>query len=259
MGVTTSIPPGITITSTTMTWLPPDSDTWTRSVSGAANDIVGVWTTATQTGQPFTLIFNADGTYSASGTDNCAQVWSQYGQGRYGASLEYRDPSATAVSVAGQGITGSVALTYNASYSSWGGVNSQSYQVDLGSTLPTGLPYTYTFTVTTASGTTTKTSTLTCFQQELVTNLAPTGTVSGAITFTWTGITDPGATYGVWMQDPNSGVNAALWSSYGLTGTSNVYGGPALTPGTTYNYSVQASGGTCSIGSAYVVGSFTYQ
>lgn len=250
---------GITITSTTMTWLLPDSTTWTRSVSGAANDIVGVWTETSQNGTPFMLIFNANGTYSGSGTDNCAEVWSQYGQGRYGAGLEYRDPSATAVSVAGPGITGSVALTYNASYSSWGGVNSQSYQVDLGSTFPTGLPYTYTFTVTTASGTTTKTNTLTCFQQELVSIIAPIGTVTGAITFTWTGITDPVATYGVWLQDPNSGVNAALWNSYGLTGTSNVYGGPALTPGTTYNYSVQATGSTCSSGTSSVVSSFTYQ
>ena len=255
---------GITISSTTMTWNPPDSTTWTRAISGAANDIVGVWTTTTMSGLPFELIFNADGTFSASGTDECAQANAQTFVNGYYIDLQYKDPAhtATAVGVSGPNINDGIVpliMTYHASSGTWGDSLNPSYNMPMGPTYPGGLPLTYVFTVTSASGTTTQTANVSCFQQQFVSNVAPSGAVSGAITFTWTGISDPGATYGVWVQDPNG--TGALWNSYGLTGTTNNYGGPALVPGTTYNYSVQAVGSssTCSNGTSSVVGSFTYQ
>ena len=58
---------GVTVTSTTMTWTIDDDMTWTRS-SGTAGDIVGTWTASdSETGNSWTLTFNADGTMSATG------------------------------------------------------------------------------------------------------------------------------------------------------------------------------------------------
>lgn len=59
---------GVTITSTTITWSDDGSPTtWTRS-SGTSGDIVGTWTsTDSETGNSWTLTFNADGTFSATG------------------------------------------------------------------------------------------------------------------------------------------------------------------------------------------------
>ena len=59
---------GVTITATTMTWSSDnDNTTWSRS-SGTADDIVGTWTASdSETGNSWTVTFNADGTVSAVG------------------------------------------------------------------------------------------------------------------------------------------------------------------------------------------------
>lgn len=57
---------GVIITSTTMTY--DGGDIWTRSISGAASDIVGTWTfTNSTTGNSYTMTYNADGTVSLVG------------------------------------------------------------------------------------------------------------------------------------------------------------------------------------------------
>lgn len=60
---------GVTITSTTITWLEDDGSTmtWTRS-GGTSGDIVGTWTTSdSETGNSWTVTYNADGTVSVTG------------------------------------------------------------------------------------------------------------------------------------------------------------------------------------------------
>jgi fibronectin type 3 domain-containing protein len=153
----------------------------------------------------------------------------------------------------------STALTYHTGMGSWGSGTPESL-ISFGTTYPTGLPFTYTFTITDATGTWTATSTVSCFEQQFVSSISPTGTVSGTPTFSWTGINDPSPVYGVGVNDPNGN---GLWANYFISGTSIVYGGPALTSGATYGYvvSVQSSSACnnpTSGGGSYVAGSFTY-
>ena len=267
---------GVTITATTMTWPEDGNDnndmTWSRS-SGTSGDIVGTWTASdSTTGNSWTVTFNADGT--VSGVGNIVKCGDDGGGGEnpkaeaqnwssgYIVQLRYSDEkeTATSVSVTGHGINGSVTLTYNKGMGSWGSGTSES-QISFGTTYPTGLPYTYTFSITDTTGTWTATSTVSCFQEQFVSNISPTGTVSGTPTFSWTGINDSNARYGVQVNDSNGNW---LWANYYISGTSIVYNGPALTPGKTYGYAVSVeSSSACSNptsgGGSYVGGSFTYQ
>lgn len=166
----------------------------------------------------------------------------------------YSDSSKTAssVSVTGTGITGSLSLPYNTGRGVW-----ETYDVFIGTTSPTGLPYTYTFSITDSTGTWTADSTVSCFQEQFATNISPTGTVSGTPTFTWTGIGDSSATYGVELLDSSGN---SIWNSYYTSGTSIAYSGTALTSGAIYDYTVMVmSSSTCSNGMSIVLGSFTYQ
>lgn len=255
---------GVTVTATTMTW-PNDNTTWTRS-SGTAGDIVGTWTSTDTTGT-YTLTLNVNGTVSVvgvivqcnndNGDDNSVKAEAQHWSDGYLVQPRYsdQDETASSVSVTGPGITGSVALTYDTEMGSW------ESQISFGTTYPTGLPFTYTFTITDATGTWTATSTVSCFQEQFVSNISPTGPVTGTPTFSWTGIDDPSPVYGVQVNDSNG---TWLWANYFISGTSVVYNGPALTPGMTYGYvvSVQSSS-ACSNptsgGGSSVGGSFTYQ
>jgi hypothetical protein len=261
---------GVTVTATTMTW-PNDDMTWTRP-SGTAGDIVGTWTSTDGEGNSYTLTLNANNTVSVvgvivqcdnnNGGDNNVKAEAQHWSGGYLVSLRYIDPNrtATSVSVTGPGITGSVALTYNTHGPSWGSGTPESI-ISFGTTYPDGLPFTYTFTITDATGTWTATSTISCFQQQFVSNVSPTGSVTGTPTFSWTGIDDPSPVYGVQVNDSNG---TWLWDAHFISDTSIVYNGPALTPGITYGYvvSVQSSS-TCSNptsgGGSSVGDSFTYQ
>jgi hypothetical protein len=256
---------GVTITATTMTW-PNDNVTWTRS-SGTAGDIVGTWTSSdSATGNSYALTFNADGTVSIAGNIvSCSygggqnpSAYSQHWSNGYYVQFEYRDSpkSATAVGVTGPGITGSAALTYNAVFGSWNSWTLPSPQVLFGANYPAGLPFSYTFNITDSTGTRTATSTVSCFQVPFVTNVSPSGTVSGTPTFSWTGIADSTAVYGVEL---NAGNNNQLWHNYNVAGNSIAYSGPALTPGVTYQYNVLVmSSAACRNGASFAQGSFTY-
>jgi len=213
-----------------------------------------------QNGLPMSLTFNANGTFSASGTDECAKAHITHWSNGYNVELAYKDPAhaATAVSVSGPGISGSLALPYNGdnggSWNTYSNMNPS-----LGSTYPSGLPYTYTYTITDASGTWTTTQlSESCVQQQFPSNLTVTGATTGTPTFSWTGIGDASAVYLMELQNPAGG--NYLWSTYNATGTSIVYNGPALTLGVTYYYyfGVQSSS-TCNGGSSLASGSFTYQ
>jgi hypothetical protein len=245
-----------------MTW-PNDGMTWSRP-GGTANDIVGTWTWADSVGNSYTLTVNADGTVSVVGVivscNNVTFAQAQHWSSGYSVQLTYDDPSktATSVSVTGPGITGSKALAYNTIWGRWDSSTLPSTPVGFGTTSPAGLPFTYTFSITDTT-TWTATSTVYCFQEQFVTNLSPTGTVTGTPTFRWTGIGDSTALYAVELQQAN---NDRVWYSNNIFGTSVVYDGPALTPGATYFYFVSVrSSSACNKmdSSSFVSGSFTYQ
>jgi hypothetical protein len=266
---------GVTISGTTMIWT-GNGFNWTQT-SGTPDSIVGTWTgTDPKTGNVFTAIFNSNGAVSASaiiynagscgnnGNQNLtANARSQHWSSGYYVQLEYSDSpkTATAVSVTGLGINGSEALTYNSGSGSWNSWTSPSTQVYFGANPPTipagGLPYV--FTITPATGTaTTANSTVSCFQPSFATGLSPTGSVAGTgnPTFSWTGIADATAIYGVELNDS---LNNRVWSNYDISGTSIVYNGPALTPGATYQYNVVVNSSVaCSNGASFAQGSFTY-
>ena len=258
---------GIAVTATTMNW-PKNGMTWVRT-GGTAGDITGTWTSSDPaTGNGFTLVANAGGSFTLSGTilscggggggSSNPQAHSQHWPNGYYVQLQYADPTkaASAVSVTGPGITGSASLTYDTSTGSWNSWTSPSTSVSFGTTTPAGLPYTYTFSITDPAGTTTATSQVACFQDAFVTALMPSGTVSGIPTFSWTGISDPAAMYGVELNDS---VNTRIWSSYGIAGNSILYNGPALVSGMTYNYNVLIESSTaCGYGQSFAQGSFSY-
>lgn len=135
---------------------------------------------------------------------------------------------------------------------------SAGHQIFLGTVPPAQVPFTHTFTATDSTGTWTTTVTVSCFQLRFVSNISPSGTVTGTPKFSWTGINDPNAQYGVELND-NSGNR--IWNEFSLSGTSVDYSGPALIPGMTYTYLVLVeSSSTCrNQGSSFVSGSFTYR
>jgi hypothetical protein len=176
---------------------------------------------------------------------NNGYIYSVYGQ--------YYDPNHTvsAVSVTGSGITGSATFTYNNGL--W---NSATWPLsNFGNTEPT-LPLTYTYQITDTS-TWTSTIMVHCFLLQAPSNPTPTGTITTATpTFSWTGISASDAVYDVWVEDSNYN---NIWEKDNISGTSAVYNGPALTPGATYYYDVNAySRSTCQDGISRVNGSFTY-
>jgi hypothetical protein len=186
-----------------------------------------------------------------------AAAWSQHwSTGEFVVQLEYNDPSqtVTSVTVTGPGLTHARALGYagNGSWNSWTSPNSP---VSFGNTYPAGLPFTYTFSITSATGTTTATSTVYCFQSQFASNLSPTGMASGTPTFSWTGINDSKALYQVQLSNNSS----RIWNSQDVSGTSVVYSGTALTPGTTYFYSVVVTNSSACNEESFAQGSFIYQ
>ncbi len=257
---------GLTITTTTMT-SPTDSTTWTR-LSGTAGDIVGAWTAAeSTTGFSGTFTLDANGTMSlvvnivscSPSSGGRSNVQTQHWSSGYSVQFWYNDANetATSVSVTGPGISGVVSMVYGQDQmfpGEWTPLAGNS--VNFGTTYPP-LPYTYTFSIVDASGTSTTTSTASCFQQQFVTNISPSGTVSGTPTFSWTGIADPSAVYGVEVDDSNH--HNRIWNNYDFSGTSVAYSGPALTSGLTYSYNVVLrSSSACRNGSSFAQGSFTY-
>ena len=248
---------GVTVTSTTLTWADAEM-TWYRS-GGSAGDIVGTWTAVSPANKNYTLVFNANGTFTVTAViDDCdggAYASSQHWSGNYLVQLSYDDPNrdATSVSVTGPGITGSKALTY--SDGRWNSWTPPSSFVSFGTTYPAGLPFTYTFSISDNSGTRTASSTVACFQESFASELAPVGTASGTPTFSWTGINDINARYEVQLSDDNG----RIWNSANVIGTSIMYSGPALSPGVTYHYDVVVNRSSTCDEESFAQGSFVYQ
>ncbi len=132
------------------------------------------------------------------------------------------------------------------------------HHIFLGTAYPAKLPFTYTSTITDTTGTFTTLVTVSCFQKEFVSNISPTGTVTGTPVFSWTGISDPNAIYGVEVDDSNGDL---IWNNYDISGTSVVYTGPALIPEMTYRYLVlvESSSSCSNQGSSFVSGRFIYR
>jgi hypothetical protein len=74
------------------------------------------------------------------------------------------------------------------------------------------------------------------FVEEYPTNLSPTGSVLGEITFSWTGISLPDVNYRVELYDPENGFG--IWLSNPTLDTSINYSGPPLSLGSRYGFVV---------------------
>ncbi len=200
---------------------------WTRP-SGTDGDILGTWTFQNFFASLAILTFNSDNTFSVTANCKVARAssshWQYQGTDYYYADFEVQDQNGqyTSVTVAGNGITNQLSLTYDATNGYWSG------SISLGSTLPT-LPLTYTFTL---DSTTVLTDDIEAFVP-LATNLSPSGgqTVSATPTFSWAD-GGSGYVYWVWVFDSNGNT---IWevNNY-LTTTSVVYAGPPLTTGLYY-------------------------
>lgn len=233
------------------------------SVSGS--NVVGTYNVSASRRSPsatesFTGSFNityARGRGVMGNGDQNPSAHSQHWSGGYNVQLEYKDQNrtATSVSVTGPGITGSKALTFEPGRGSWNSWTLPSTPVSFGLAYPSGLPFTYTFTITEATGIRTATSTVSCFQEQFATNVSPSGTVSGSITFSWTGISHSNAQYEVQL----SSSAGRIWESPDVSGTSVAYTGPALTPGATYYYDVVVTRSSTCNQESFARGSFTYQ
>jgi hypothetical protein len=163
-----------------------------------------------------------------------AAAFSTYGAGGYAYGLGLwvwdRTYRATSITVNGPGIPADTPLAL----STHGQGNWVAWPVL--PTPPPTPPMTYTFTITDPYGVTVLQDVVEGYCTEVATNLSPSGgeTVSGTPTFSWTGVSLPGATYEVDVFD--QALNG-IWQVYGLTTTTVPYGGPALTPGELYQWS----------------------
>jgi len=153
----------------------------------------------------------------------------------YAVQLYAEDPNhiAQSISVTGPGIATSLPLTYGVYGPVWWSVPN----LELGQT-PQELPeppLTYTFHILSGGIEYTRETIIDSFVHEFATDLSPSGTASGDITFTWTGISDPEAQYHIQLSDGNG---TRIWNSPKTTGNSISYTGPLLSPGSTYHYAV---------------------
>ncbi|MCX6248334.1 MAG: hypothetical protein NTW10_11430 [Bacteroidetes bacterium] len=251
---------GVVVTSTSLL-LGSNNMTFIRS-GGTAGDIIGKWAGSdSTTGNVYSLIFSNDSkVYLAVNMiiNPCFDANSQHwAEGYYTVELDYNDQnrSATLVTVTGPGISGSKTLTYSTSYQSWNSWTSPSTNVDFGLSPPSP-PLTYTFHVTDATGTWTAAATINCFQVPIVTDLLPTGIVTGTPVFSWTGINDVNVRYQVQLSDNN---HNRIWESDETSGITLSYGGPALTSGATYNYFVVITQSSSCNSQSLTQGSFTYE
>lgn len=237
MGIGTGTLTNINVTSTTLQLY---GTTFTRQ-SGSVGDVTGTWTFINSAGDVWEFIFNSDGTASQTAdshflSNSYAYSWHDSNGYEVGVWLTDQNHTATAVSVSGAGINGSLSLTYDSNRKQWK-YNGNGGRFSLGTThaLP---PLTYTFSITTTSGTSTDTAGVTCFVEDFATPLsAPIS--GGSQTYTWTKV--PYAMryaidMGPWVQ----------WTfGFGDNNTSLfdvssvLYTGPALTLGTLYNYNLE--------------------
>ena len=250
----------VVVNTTTMVWNGNVNFNWTRS-SGTAGDITGTWTgTESTSGNTYSVTFQTDGTLVLLGTDiksTCNVAHAEHWPNGYYVSLSYEDPNkeASSVVVTGPGITGSDHLLYDANSGKWTSWDSPYTLVYFGMSYPAP-PLTYTFSITDGTGTWTATSIVTCFQEQMVTNIFPNGTFTGTPTFRWSKINDPNARYQVQLNDIN---NNRIWSSAEISDTSVVYTGTALTAGASYIYDVVLTNSTACDQMSFAVDTLVYQ
>jgi|GEM_PF-5212522 len=136
-----------------------------------------------------------------------------------------KDQNIRSVAVNGQGITGTLNLTYQA----WGGW-ALSEGLFISQQTPTGT-LTYSITITGKDNSQdTYQKTITGYVENFATNLSPQGTVTGQIVFSWTGI--PNAhRYAIELYGAEGN---RIWEKYDIppSTTSVPYDGPSLSPGT---------------------------
>jgi hypothetical protein len=139
---------------------------------------------------------------------------------------------ADSITVTGPGIVTPLPLTYGAYRpGEWWSVPN----LDLGLS-PPAPPLTYTFHIFIGGEEYTRQTIIKSFVAEFATNLSPSGTASGAITFSWTAISDPAAQYQVQLNDSST----RIWDSPLTADTSIAYSGPPLIGGATYSYFISA-------------------
>jgi hypothetical protein len=158
--------------------------------------------------------------------------------GKYYANVFVSDPGQAAyssVSVSGSGCVtlASTPLTFG------NGQWSLSFPVTLSQNNQPSCTQTFVFNaVKKAGGADTPSKSVTGYVVPFATNLSPTGNVSNPLVFSWTGFSGV-ESYQVWVGDMNHNM---IWGSPNIpsTQTNIAYGGPALTPGQTYQYHVNS-------------------
>lgn len=169
--------------------------------------------------------------------------------GEFSATFSYPDPANrfSSVEVSGPGIAGSLSLTLSAE-NEWEG------EVVFG-TAHDPAPFLYTFTITDSS-TWTLDRKVMCFIDEYPTDILPSGSVSGPITFSWTRIPALGTGYDVILLDDGG---SQVWGSDidDFDFSSAPYTGPALSVGATYTIHV-VNVGEGELGKSIGVQTFTY-
>ncbi|RME34294.1 MAG: hypothetical protein D6786_05315, partial [Gammaproteobacteria bacterium] len=177
----------------------------------------------------------------------------------YWVQLEVDDPYqwADSVVVTGDGIGSSLMLVYDPYQGRWSS-SPQPGNVLFGQSAPT-VPLHYNFVITDAYGQHTIGDSVGFFVQNMVTGVLPAdgSVVSATPQFSWTGVADAGASYGIALRD---GYGQTVWSVSGLTQNGYAYTGPALTSGARYDYIVSVclpDGLDCNL--SEVAQRFTYQ
>jgi hypothetical protein len=231
----------ISLSQTTMIMAGSDGFemTWTRQ-AGNAEDITGTWHYTNPRGSTYEFILRADSSFTLYGSvaESCfARVSSTHWESGYYISLSYQDPDrdATSVTVTGPGISGTLTLCYEDGR--WNNWTPQCENLSLGLTPPEP-PLVYIFTYTGSGGETRiDTALVDCFLHDLPSDLSPTGSISGTVTFSWTPLSVTGIRYQVQLNDPDG---QRMWDSEWLIDASSiVYDGPALIAGN-YHYYVAA-------------------
>jgi len=138
---------------------------------------------------------------------------------------------ASSVTASGPGIAGSLPLTYESRFDRTG------WWLDVDVTgLGLTTPVSYTVTVTDAGGPTVLTPEVTAFLPVAPSKLAPTGVITGDVTFSWWA---PFSVehFTVQMFGPGG---EELWQAQDLLGSSVLYDGPPLTDEALYTWRVRA-------------------
>jgi len=215
----------------------------TLTAAPAADATFGGWTGCdTVNGNQCAVTMNADRQVGVVFNDRYGvAATTGHFPGDYTVALSVTDPGeaesmAASVSVTGPGIGDALALDYDVFSRSW--VVPGDRKVHLGAGVPV-TPLSYAFTITRkAGGVVAKQLQVADFVQGFIADPLPAEAqkVTGALTFSWTGIAGSGYDYGVELYQAAGG---RIWSKYGLATVSVAYDGVQLDKGG-YYYNVVA-------------------